>query len=443
MGAVPHSAVAHPLTRLICFGVSHHDAGIAVRERLALGADALDAALAASAAQLESAPVAELAILSTCNRIEWYGVVKEGHAPALEPLAHHFASLGALPGSLLIEFGHLRTGIDAARHLCRVSSGLESQLLGEAEVLGQVDAARAAAVSASTMGPTLTLAFRAALRAGRRARSETTLGRRNANMASEAVRIAGATLGGFAGKSVLVLGTGVIGRQALQALADAGAANLAVSARDAARLKKTAEESGARAVAPAQLRAALSEADLVICATAARQPVITRELVRAARADASRPLLLVDIGLPRNVERSVSEEAHVTLFHLDELAARAERGDASIAQAAEKAEGVVAEEIARLERALLEQRAVPVLREIHQRADAIRRRQMARLVRELGVVPAEAVEPLERFSRALVNQVLDAPTRRLRRASDDAAEAHLLAAAKELFDVSPQGEEPL
>jgi glutamyl-tRNA reductase len=257
-------------------------------------------------------------------------------------------------------------------------------------------------------------------------------------MATEAVRVASRTLGGLDGRSALVLGTGVMGRQALHALAAAGAADIAVSGRDAARLRRTADEVGARTVAPAQLRAALAEADLVVCAAAARQPVVTRELVRAARVGIDRPLLLVDIGLPRNVDRAVSDEALVTLFHLDELAARAERGDACTAQAVAKAEAVVAEELAQLERAFLEQRAVPVLRRIHQRADAIRRRQLARLVRELGAVPAEAVEPLERFSRALVNQVLDAPTRRLRRAGADAAEARLLAAAHELFGLAEE-----
>ncbi len=189
---------------------------------------------------------------------------------------------------------------------------------------------------------------------------------------------------------------------------------------------------------PAQLRAALAQADVVVCAAAAKQPVITRDLVRLARSGVDAPLLLVDIGLPRNVERSISDEPMMTLFHLDELAARAERRDPCTAEAAAKAEAVVAEELAQLERAFLEQRAVPVVRRIHQRADAIRRRQMARLVRELGAVPAEAVEPLERFSRALVNQVLDAPVRRLRRAGSDTAELRLLAAAHELFGLAEE-----
>ena len=419
--------------RLICFGVSHRNAETAVRECLALGVDALHAALASASVPGAATSLQEMAILATCNRMEWYTVEPADAPTDRERVAREVAALHGMPAELLLEHGRMLRGIDAARHLCRVSSGLESQLVGESEVLGQVAEAHADGMRAGTIGARLTAVFAAALRAGRRVRHETALGRRDPSVATEAVRVFGNTLGGLEGRTVTVIGTGVMGRLALQALSAAGVTTLRVMGRHVGHTSRLAKEFGAHPVTAGGFSAAVRDSHGLLCAASAPHPIVSREMVREARTGTVAPLLVVDIGFPRNVASDVHNEPGVTVLHLDDLAAQSHVPDASTTADAER---IVEEELARWEQGLQQSRAIPLVKRMHQQAEVIRRRQLERLVRELGDLPAGAVEPLERFSRALVRQLLHEPTQRLRRAGAQPREDRLLAAAHELFGLA-------
>lgn len=433
---------------LACTGINHRSAPVALRERLALGLDAQRELLHAPAIRAlgASAGVRELVILSTCNRTELYAAPDNADAPpaALSwPLLHLLAAISDLPLPALRPHIYDNTGLAAVRHLCRVAAGLDSMVVGESEVLGQVAAAFRTAAGEGAAGPVLEAAFHAAIRAGRRARTETGIGRRPASISSEAIRLLTEVAGDPERLSVLIVGTGKMGRLAGQALRASGVRELSVVSRTAAHAEAVAGEWGATALGWHDLAGAVRAADAILCSTGAPHAVVTRELVERAIGPGGdgRPRVFVDIAVPRDVEPAVAELSGVRVFDLDALQQRLKGNVDQRRQEIPAVERIVTEEVHRFAAWRQGMTVRPLLTQMHARGESIRRREVDRLLRRVGQLPPELTAELEAFSQSLVTKLLHEPTRRLREPQDPERSQTYFDITRELFglDGGPLG----
>ncbi|HXN35880.1 MAG TPA: glutamyl-tRNA reductase [Opitutaceae bacterium] len=304
---------------LFVIGVTHNQAPVEVRERLAPAShEALRADLAAVAG------LREFAVLSTCNRIEFYGVGADGSA-ADSVQAAYCARQNFRPA----EFERIRfrlSGREAALHLFEVASGLDSQMLGENEILGQVKDAYAAAHSGGSTGAVLNRVFQKAFQAAKHVRTHTAISSGQVSVASVAVDLAASIFGRLDGARVLVLGTGEIGEATARAFRSRGAGDLAVAGRRRERAEEIASGLGAGVLHFDERHSRLADYDIVVCSTAAPDTVLSASAISAAMsARPARPLLLIDLALPRDVEGSAARLQNVFLYNLDDLARIAEQ----------------------------------------------------------------------------------------------------------------------
>jgi len=251
------------------------------------------------------------------------------------------------------------SGYEAVRHLCRVASGLDSMVLGEPQILGQVTQALTAARSSRTAGPVLDRVFRRAVRTGRRARTETSIGRNPASMSSVAVALAGSVVGTLRERRVLVIGLGEMGSVTVKALRSRQVREIAVANRTRARAEQVSARWGYRAYPMDDLAAAVEWADVVISSTSCPHPIVNEKMVRDVVSRRNgRSLVFVDIAVPRDIDPAVRELPGVHLFDADDLSGNLDEGLAARRNEIPKVEGIVAEEIARLERIVHEERGV-------------------------------------------------------------------------------------
>lgn len=398
---------------LACTGINHRTASLALRERLALGPTAQRRLLHASR-QDSTAPSGELAILSTCNRTEVYAAPAATPAALLDVLAH----IAGAPAAALQPFTYYDSGTDAVRRLCRVAAGLDSMVLGESEIQGQVAAALHTAEEAGTAGPVLAAAFRAATQTGRRARSETGIGHLPTSVSSEAIRLLHDVAGPLDRLSVLLVGTGKMGRLAGQSLRGA-AARLSVISRTASHARTLADECAATALGWHELEAAIAQADGIICSTGAPHAVVSRDLVaRAITSGDARRRVFVDIAVPRDVEPAVRELPGCELYDLDALQLRLAGNLEARRQEIPAVLAIVEEEVARFEAWRRGETVRPLVLEMRAQGEVIRRREVARALKRLGPAAPEVAALLDEFSQSLVNKLLHEPTRRLRTMGD-------------------------
>jgi glutamyl-tRNA reductase len=327
---------------LFVIGATHQNAPLEVRERLVLASEGDMRTDLASVAGLR-----ELAVLCTCNRVEFYGVGSDGTA-ADSVQAAYCARQRFDPA----EFERIRirlTGRDAALHLFEVASGLDSQLVGENEIFGQVKEAYAAAQACGSTGAVLNRLFQKAFQAAKHVRTSTGISSGRVSVANVAVDLAASIFGGLEGAKVLVLGTGEIGEGTARAFRSRGASDLAVAGRRSERAAEVAAQLGAATVPFEARESDLAHYDIVVCSTAAPAAVLSAAAVAAAmRRRPARPLLVIDLALPRDVEPSAADLQNVFLYNLDDLAKIAERNriarEAEIARCrailAERADGL-------------------------------------------------------------------------------------------------------
>lgn len=304
---------------LFVIGATHRTAPLEIRERLALASES------GLREDLAGVPgLRELAILCTCNRVEFYGVGDgEGAADSVQSA---FCARQLFDPA---EFNRIRirlTGREAALHLFEVASGLDSQLIGENEVFGQVKDAYAGAQSCGTAGAVLNRVFQKAFQAAKHVRTHTGISSGQVSVANVAVELASNIFGSLAGARVLILGTGEIGEGAARAFRSRGAADLAVAGRRAERAAEVASVLGAATVPFEERESRLEDFDIVVCSTAAPSAVLGRQAVASAmRKRPARPLLLIDMALPRDVEPAAADLQNVFLYNLDDLAGIAEK----------------------------------------------------------------------------------------------------------------------
>ena len=354
------------------------------------------------------------AALITCNRAEIY--LDETLFPlSTEELLSQIARRAGLSLSALRECGRFFREEEAYRHLMRVAAGLESMVLGESQILGQIVDAWEEALDHKTLGPRLNAVFRAAVRVGKRSRSETAIGRHPVSMSSVAVQALLADAADPQSARAVVIGYGEMGRLALKALRGRGVREIGIVNRRIERARAEAEERGYRLWGLDQMEEALEWADVALTAAAATEPLIDRDLlqkVMARRPD--RPLRAVDIAVPQNIAADAADLDGFHLIGIDRLKQQVDEGLAARRRAVPAVEAIIAEEMATLTLELQELAVRPLIRELRQKADAIRLRELERALRYLGDVDEPTRRQFQHFSQALMNKLLHEPTIRLR-----------------------------
>jgi glutamyl-tRNA reductase len=404
-------------------GVSHHTAGVEVREQFALTPAESEALLAAERLAGRSA-----VLLSTCNRCEVYwsgdhdlGQWFQDFARARGAGRHH--AITRLDGSA------------AVRHLYTVAAGLDSQILGEREILGQVRRAYQAARAAGTTDRVLDAVFVGALTAGRRVRRETMLGRHPASVSSAAVDVAASVTGGLTGRRALILGAGSVAEGVLQALGPHRVAGVAVVNRHRTRAETLAAAWGAVSAAWTDLEALLAAVDVVFVSTSSTRPLVGADLLAEAVATApDRRLTVLDLSVPRNVESSARAVAGVRLFDLDDLQQLRCPASGFDAPAIGEAERLLRREIERLLRALDAREIAPRLAQLHRAAERLMEEESERALRELGDLSEQERRIVRAMAERLVRRVLYPVSRALR--DESRAEAHPHVAAPPTEDAS-------
>ena len=312
------SAEAAPT--LFLLGATHHTAPLALRERLALAGNKL--------ADLQSilrslAGLKEFAVLNTCNRVEIYGVAAD--PGTVQQLQTSFCTLHQIDPALFEQIRLHLHGPATVQHLLEVAAGVDSQMIGETEILGQVKEAYAAAQGHGTTGPVLNRVFQKAFQAAKHVRTHTAIGEGQISVASVAVDLALKIFGDLQPCRVLVLGAGEIGEKTARAFRSRGAATMAVASRHLERAEELAANLSAQAIPLDRVADGLSGFDVAVCSTAAPEPVVTRAMAGAAmRRRSHRPLFFIDLAMPRNIAPDVADLANVFLYNLDDLAKIAE-----------------------------------------------------------------------------------------------------------------------
>lgn len=409
---------------VIALGVSHHGAPLDVRERLAFRPQEVLQTLE----HLRTvAHAREGVLLSTCNRTELYLV--EGEEQCVSAA---WALLTERLGEEASGYGYVRRDREAAAHLFRVASGMDSMVVGEAQIHGQVrDAWEASRPSSGTI---LNRLFQSALLVGGRVRSETTLSHGAMSVSSAAVRLAKKIFGSLNGRRAMVLGAGEMAELALASLQHEGVRAAIVANRTFARAEVLASRYGATAVHYDDAWKALADVDLLLCSTAAPRPVVTADRVReAVERRGDRPLCILDIALPRDVEAAVGELANVFLYDLDDLRSMVSASVERRQNELPAAESVITEEVERFWQWVAGLAAVPVLTQFREEMNRIRERELAAALRRLPDLTPAQRETVEHLSQSLMNKFLHEPTVRLRAAAANGRGLGVVDAARYLF----------
>ncbi len=410
--------------KLSIVGISHRTAPVEVRERVALSGDALEAAHK-RAAELGGG---EAFIVSTCNRVEVYVGSDEADRVTGGVSAMLTDGRKLAPGDLARHL-YVHAGTAALRHLFRVASSLDSMVVGEPQILGQVKDAFAVASKVGTVGPLLSRALPRAFAAAKRVRSETEVGHASASVASAAVELARHIFGELPGKQVLVVGAGEMGDGAARHLAAAGAGPLHVCNRTFARAEELAGRIGATAHPWEELPRLMTVADIILCSTGAPEPIVRRDDVqKAMKVRRGRWLCFIDIAVPRDVDAEVGRVENVYLYDVDALQALVDEHMAVRRHAAEAAEKIVDEEVQRFLAAERSLGVVPTIKALRERFLQTARAEAKRV----GGAEAEAL------AEAIVNKLLHQPLTALKREADSDG---LVAAARTLFGITDEEEQ--
>ncbi len=427
---------------IVILGLSHRTAPLDVRERLAVSPDDLSERLR----QLRELPgVAETALLSTCNRVEIYAAVSD-RATAFSSLQGHLRTqvapiAGDRDAHHLIE-PHLyrRHGRAAIHHLFRVAASLDSMVVGEPQILGQVKDAFKNGTEAGTTGPTLDSCFARAFRVARRIRRETGIGTQTVSVSSVAVDLVRRVFAGFTGRKVLVVGVGEMSTLAARAMAGEGA-TIVIANRTRARAEALAQEHGYGVADFGELDAALIEADVVITSTGARQPILDRaRLQRVQRVRRFSPIVIVDIAVPRDVEPAASEIEGVFLWDIDDLQKETALHLEGRMREAEQAETVIEEEVVRFLGSVRGQAVGPTIKALRDRFSELGRAHAGRARMRAGITDPKIAVEFERMADALINELLHAPQVALKKAAAVDDGDALAGAVQRLFDLPAQGE---
>jgi len=418
--------------RLFAVGLSHRTAPVELRECVDFSRDGVDAALSAL---VERNAGREAVVLSTCNRAEIYAA---GDTDAtVEALERFFGDYHGVPHAQMSEHLYTRRGADAARHLFRVAAGLDSLVVDEPQILGQVKSAYSAAAEHKTTGALTNRLFHAAFAVGKRVRSETGLGEGAVSVSYAAIALAKKILGDLKGLGVLILGAGEMAKLTGVHLQAQQVTQITIASRTLQTAQNLAGHLGGRAVPWTALDEALAASDIVVTATGATEPVLTRRRVEdIMRARRRRPLFVIDIALPRDVEAEVGNLDQVFLYNIDDLQTIVHENMARRAGELAHAEAIVEEEVARFASWMQSREIIPTVVALRQRFESIRQSELARLESKMSNLPPEARARLDEITHLIVEKLLLTPTEQLKAVSDQAMVAAYADALNRLFSLA-------
>lgn len=401
---------------LIALGISHNSAAVEMRERVAFAPEQVGEALADACA---GAGVDEVVILSTCNRTELYAIVPEGQEPTgrAQQLIDWVANYHHLGDEELQRCAyHFHAG-DAVRHLVQVASGLDSMVLGEPQIFGQLKSAFAVAREAGTVGPELGRLFPRVFTIAKRVRTDTAIGENPVSVAYAAVDLAGHIFSDLSHCNALLVGAGETVELVARHLIEAGVSQIVIANRTLGRARELALKFGAEAVLLAEIPEQLEQADIVITSTASQLPILGKGAVeQALKVRKHRPFLMVDIAVPRDIEAQVGDLRDVYLYSVDDLREIVDENLRSRRDEASKADLIIDEGVAQYMEEVRSLRAVDVVRAYRGMAEQLRSDELQRAERAL----ARGDDPLQvltRLSRAITNKLIHAPTAGLKQAS--------------------------
>ncbi|MDR1603455.1 MAG: glutamyl-tRNA reductase [Gracilibacteraceae bacterium] len=392
-------------------GISHHHTPLDLRERLSFSGGAIIDLLP----ELRRCPdIEECCILSTCNRTEFY-LTAPSRNQCQDVLLEFMEKKTALPVGELRRHMYFYTLQEAVRHLFRVAAGLDSMALGETQIAAQVKKAYELARLSEATGPVLNTLFQAALAAGKRVRAETGIDQWPVSIPYIAAELLKRALGSLAGRSVLLVGAGKMSATAMTHLQENGVTGIVVANRSPLRAGELAEKYGGRAVSYAELPACLAEADIVITGAAAARGLITAEMTeQALTARAGRPLFLIDMAAPRNIEPAVREIPGATLLDLDDFHCVEDAGWAQRRVAAEQGEKIVVRECENFMARLAGHSVTPTIRALNERFRAVQAAELEAALQRLGPHDPRQAEALTQLAAALVGKLLHQPICALR-----------------------------
>jgi len=409
---VPPAGRAPGGIRVALIGCSHRTAPVELRERVAFTAEqALDAATELRRRGI----LEEVVVLSTCNRSELYGVPGDPSSAVTEAMEDFLTSYHRISRSELEGRTYRWLGTDAVRHLFRVTSGLDSMLLGEAEILGQVRTAYGQALDHGATGPVLNRAFQGALEVGKRIRSETEVAARPMSVAFAGVKLAERVFGNLKGHSALIVGAGTVAEQVVEHLRNRGIGNLRVVNRSHERAAELAARMGGEALAWESLEKVLGTPDIIVTSVGATGPVLTRPMLeRALAARGGRPVFVVDLGVPRNVAAEAAGLYNLYLYNIDDLGEIVEQNKRAREAEIPRAEAIISEHVAKFEswRAALE--AGSIVDELRGRFHKHREILLRERLADMKDISPEERQRLAQITEELIDRVLEQPTERLR-----------------------------
>jgi glutamyl-tRNA reductase len=417
------------MSELLALGISHKTAPVALRERLAF----TEREAGEFARQATATPeVREAVVISTCNRTEVYLVVGDPVRAESDVLGL-LARRASIRPTELAEAIYSPRNCDAARQLYRVTAGLESMIVGEAEIQGQVRRAHETAMREGTTGPLSNRLFAAALTTGKRVRSETGIGASRVSIPSVAVDLARSVLGGLEGRHVIILGAGETSELTARALADQGAGTIFVANRHADRALSLAQRFGGSVVGLEKLPDQLVRADIVLSSTSSPHPIVGREELEQVMAERDgRPLLLIDIAVPRDIDHACGELDGVALYDIDDLQAVVARNLSSRAEEAPRALEIVDEEIHRFARWLGQLDALPTVSALREHGNRLVEQVLEENAERWESASPRDIARVEAIARAVMSRLLHEPTIRLRSFGEDRGHASI-ELVRELF----------
>ena len=417
---------------VVVIGLNHRTMPLDLFERMTIDAARLPKALHDLVSRDD---LGEVVVLSTCNRTEVYARAERFHH-AYSDIRNFLSELAFVTYDQFADHLYVHYGDEAIEHLFSVSSGLDSAVVGEAEILGQVRRAWEAAGNAETTGPLLNMVFRHALETGKRARTETSIARGTASVSHAAVDMAAEHLGEVTGRNVLVLGAGEMAEGMTATLTRAGVGQVRVANRTWSKAHELAERVGGEAVRLSDLATVLVDVDLLLTSTGADSPMVDRDDFLPVMAERNgRPLLIVDIAVPRDVDPSVGELDGVTLLDINDLRRFAQTGMDLRAGELSAVRSIVLEELERYRAVSSERTAAPLIGSLHRWADDIRAGELSRFRSRLDGLDDRQREAVEALVSGVVSKLLHRPTMTIKEHAGSQTGDRLNEALRQLYDL--------
>ena len=415
---------------LLLVGISHRTAPVELRERLDFQTRGIENALATLG---DRHATSEAVIVSTCNRADLYAACEDVNA-GRAAIADFISDYHSIERSVVLPHVYNVTDLEAARHLFRVAAGLDSLVVGEPQILGQVKDAHTAAASAHTAGTFLNRLFHASFAVGKRVRTETGLGSGAVSVSFAAVSLSKKIFGDLKGRNVLVIGAGEMGKLTALHMKSQGVHQVTIVSRTIAHAARTAEAIGGASAAPwEELDTLLGAADIVITATGAATAILTRAHLEAVmHPRRNRPLFIIDIAMPRDVEAAAGDIEQVFLYNIDDLQATVRENLARRASEVSRAESIVNEEVEKFGQWLRSRGAIPTVVALRQRFESIRKAELERLA---SALPPDTRGRVDDITRLIVEKLLLTPTEQLKSVNDQETVGTYAEALTRLFNL--------